>query len=470
ISIAHVNDVHAHYSPFNRQGNTCTQDDIDAGHCYGGAARMATVFKTLRKRNPGHTYSLMAGDEFQGTDFYTYTKGAISAKVMNYIGYDLMTIGNHEFDEGPEHLAKFFQELRFPKVCANANFRGVPELDDQVRPYHIFKEHSLAVIGYITKATGYISSAGPLVSFGDPAPAVQRVIDRLRSKGIKRIIALSHNGYEEDMEVARRTRGLSLIVGGHTHTYLSMRPDEPESKGLYPTPVKGTDGLTTYVVQAKAFGEYIGILDVTFNDHGRIDSISGAPIHVELDVPEDREMAQMVQGWRKELDVITMKEVGRARAEFDRTSCQTGECQAGNLVTDSFLYSRRAHPDVRAAFIDAGSVRAGIPKGVIRLKDAKEAMPFDNALVDITMTGRQLYQMFEDILAKENRESGRAISTFIQVSGLIVEYNPRSSTKRQLSSINVHSLDKNDFEDVDPAATYTLVTTDYLARGGDGFL
>ncbi|RKP27872.1 Metallo-dependent phosphatase-like protein [Syncephalis pseudoplumigaleata] len=479
ISIAHINDVHSHYSPFNKLGNACTDEDRAAGHCFGGAARLATVFQALKKRNPNNTYSMVAGDEFQGTDYYSRTKGNISAEVMNYMDYDLMTTGNHEFDDGPVHLAKFFNKLHFPKVCANANFSGVPELDRQVKPYHIFERHNLAVIGYITNTTGYISNAGPLISFSNPAPAVQRVIDELHAKGIKRIIALSHNGYNEDKEVAALTQGLSLIVGGHSHTYLSPDPDESGSGGLYPTVVKGTDGLPTYVVQAKAWGEYIGILDLIFNDEGRIANLTGVPIHLTQDIPEERRMAQMVADWRVELDKVSKKLVGRATADFDQESCQARECTAGDLVADSMLYYHRTNPNVRAAIINAGGVRAGIQQGNILMENVDTVLPFSNFIMDIELTGRAIRQMFEDVLAKKNQQSGKTIATFIQVSGLIVEYDPSREAYNRVVSLKirkagpisataVHPAAQDAYEPVQPDTTYTLVTLDYIINGGDG--
>ncbi|KAI8050912.1 Metallo-dependent phosphatase-like protein [Syncephalis plumigaleata] len=456
VSIAHINDVHAHYSPFNKLGNACTEEDRKTGHCYGGAARIAKVFQSLRARNPNNTLSLVAGDEFQGTDFYSRSKGNITATVMNYNEYDLMVTGNHEYDDGPDHLAKFFKLLKFPVVCANTNFTGVPALDALVKPYHYFEKQNLAVIGYITNTTGYISNAGPRITFSDAAPAVQRVVDELHGKGIKRIIALSHNGYHEDMEVAARTSGLSLIVGGHSHTYLSPVPEEEESGGLYPTIVKGTDGKPTYVVQAKAWGEYIGILDLLFNEEGRIANLTGMPIHLTQSIPEDPVMVNMQAG------------VGEATADFDQKSCQARECEAGDLVADSLLYAHRKNPEVRAALINAGG-------------NVDTVLPFTNFIMDIRLKGSELRQMFEDIFAKKNHKTNNGITTLVQLSGLIVSYDPKRAPNnrvidlkiRKLAPIqvsNVHPSNPDAFEPVDPNTTYTLVTLDYLVNGGDGIL
>ncbi|KAJ1926865.1 hypothetical protein EC988_010268, partial [Linderina pennispora] len=193
-----------------------------------------TLINKLREGHP-NTLLFDAGDQAQGTLFYTVDKFNATYKLMNHLKYDAMCIGNHEFDDGPDFVAKFFNLLRFPVVCANMDTSKNPNLAKIVKPYTIIDKYQLGVIGYITNTTGSISSSGPTVSFSDPATAVNKYVKILRKKGIKRIIAVSHNGYKEDQEVAARTHGLDLIVGGHSHTYLSLNASEPGAGGLYPT-------------------------------------------------------------------------------------------------------------------------------------------------------------------------------------------------------------------------------------------
>ncbi|KAJ2906661.1 hypothetical protein GGI21_004010, partial [Coemansia aciculifera] len=263
LRIIHTNDLHAHYSPFNKYGSDCSADDIVQGGCYGGAARLATTIDRLRRDHP-NSLLLDAGDQAQGTLFYTIGKFNTTIKVMNWLKYDAMCIGNHEFDDGPSLLATFFSKLSFPAICANIDMTRNPRLAHVVKPYVVIEKYQLGLIGYITNTTGSISSAGPTLSFTDPVPAVNRYVQELRQKGITRIIAVSHNGYHEDMDVAARTYGLDMIVGGHSHTYLALNASEPGAGGAYPTAVTNLEGKMTYVVQAKAWGEYVGYVDVEF--------------------------------------------------------------------------------------------------------------------------------------------------------------------------------------------------------------
>lgn len=189
--------------------------------------------------------------------------------MLNALGY-ITTIGNHEFDDGPKLLKKYFPQLKMPVVCANIDYSKNPDLGKLFKPYHIFEEFKIGVIGYITPVrksmefegegglfrTCLISSAllirqleiFPTLLFLDPIPIVQKYIDELEAKGIKRIIALGHNGYGPDMELAAKTRGLDLIVGGHSHSYLGD-PQNPLYQGPFPTIIKNLDGENTLIVQ-----------------------------------------------------------------------------------------------------------------------------------------------------------------------------------------------------------------------------
>ncbi|KAF9945661.1 hypothetical protein BGZ65_010505, partial [Modicella reniformis] len=172
LTVIHTNDVHSRVDPVNALGGTCTADDIAKGNCYGGAARHKTLIQQLRKGKQ-HSLLLDGGDEFQGTLFYTYYKGNVTADVMNDLGYDLTTVGNHEWDDGPSNVARYWEKLKMPIVCANIDFTKNPELAKLVKPYHIFEDLGIAIIGYITPTTADISNSGPTVSFTDPIVAVQ---------------------------------------------------------------------------------------------------------------------------------------------------------------------------------------------------------------------------------------------------------------------------------------------------------
>lgn len=242
-SFFHINDVHAHLDEFRSSGTDC--EDPSRG-CYGGYARVSTVINEIRPTLNSSLF-LNAGDEFQGTLFYSYYGGEKIAETLNQLGFDGMTLGNHEFDGGDDMLGEFLENLTFPIISANVNSDN-PALNRTIQPYHIYEEFELAVIGVTTPTTPGISSPGEGTTFSNVVEAVQNAIDEIReTTNITRIAALTHIGYEEDQELAQSTTGLYLIMGGHSHTPLGTGEDE---EGPYPTIIRNMDDEEVFVVTA----------------------------------------------------------------------------------------------------------------------------------------------------------------------------------------------------------------------------
>ncbi|POS69804.1 5'-nucleotidase [Diaporthe helianthi] len=216
ISIYHINDVHAHLDQFSSSGTDCTRPERG---CFGGYSRVKTVLNSTRTSKENSLF-LNAGDEFQGTLFYNFYRGWRTADALNQLGVDAMTLGNHEFDGGDDELADFINNITFPMLAANLQSTN-PTLNSSVKPYVIFEQYGLAVIGVITPETSQLSNPGNGTTFTDPVVAVQAAIDEIKATtDINRIVALTHIGYAEDIKLAEQTAGLSLIIGGHSHTPL----------------------------------------------------------------------------------------------------------------------------------------------------------------------------------------------------------------------------------------------------------
>lgn len=242
-SFFHINDVHAHLDEFRSSGTDC--EDPSRG-CYGGYARVSTVVNEIRPTLNSSLF-LNAGDEFQGTPFYSYYGGEKIAETINQLGFDGMTLGNHEFDGGDDELGEFLDNLTFPIISANIK-SDHPILNRTIQPYHIYEEFELAVIGVTTETTPNIASPGEGTIFTDVVEAVQNAIDEIReTTNITRIAALTHIGYEHDQELAESTTGLYLIMGGHSHTPLGIGEDE---EGPYPTIVRNQEDEEVFIVTA----------------------------------------------------------------------------------------------------------------------------------------------------------------------------------------------------------------------------
>ncbi|KAI5468058.1 Metallo-dependent phosphatase-like protein [Mariannaea sp. PMI_226] len=463
LSFFHVNDVHAHLDEFALSGRDC--DDPSKG-CYGGYARIKHTVDQLRVAHPDNLW-LNAGDEFQGTLFYTYYKGKKIAQVLNMLKFDAMTLGNHEWDGGDEQLGEFLQSLTFPVVSCNvrSEYEG---LNKTIREYYIFEEHKLAVIGVTTDTTASISKVGNGTKFLNPIDSVQNAIWEIRNTtDIKRIVALTHIGYESDQELAAKTEGLSLIIGGHSHTPLG---DMEISEGKYPTIIQDINGNEVFIVTAYRWGEYVGYIDVVFDDSGKALAYHGGPIHMDNSIEMDQTLNETIKAWRTPFEKFVTEIVGGSKVGLDQTRCQKKEdCLLGQVMADAmheYHLSQGGHEQLSVfAFINAGSVRATIDKGNITRGDVLTSFPFGNAIVILTYTGLELKQIFEGAVTGINQKNQGKVAGWFQVShGLKVEYNPKKKNGSKLINLTIGG------ESVEDKREYHMITLDFIASGGDNLL
>lgn len=459
LSIIHVNDVHSHIDEFNKFGTDCLVKAA-AQECGGGYARIKAVVDELQKQHPDNLL-LNAGDEFQGTMFYTYYKGEKTAEVVNLMHFDAATIGNHEFDDGPEHLAAYLRNLTVPVVCANVN-TSIDELSAQLIPYTIIDRYQVGIIGVITPETSSVSSPGVEVSFIEPLDLMQGLIDELHEQGIKRIIALTHIGYGADIQLVQQTRGLSLVVGGHSHTFLG---DVPNSEGPYPTIALDLDNTEVPIITNGKWGYNLGHLQVEFNEEGRISSWSGQPVRLlQGAVAQDTNLESQILAWKQPFMDFAKQVVGYAKQSFAQVTCQITECSIGNLVADAMLL---AHSDADLALMNAGGIRAGLARGNITRGQILSILPFGSTLVDVPFTGDELWQVMEGIVSWQNQETMHEITSFAQISGMRILYSSAKAAGSRLTSIHVRDRTTGEYKSLIRDQVYTVCTLDFMVTGGD---
>ena len=220
LVILHTNDAHSQIYPLN----TNLADTMKAGRA--GFLRRIAMLKEERRKHPD-LLLFDSGDFSQGSPYSTMFKGDVEVGLMNRMHYDAATIGNHEFDFGLDNMVRLFRMANFPIVCANYDFRGTA-LEGLVKPYIILKRNGLkiGVFGLAPQLDGLVVKAnyGKIV-YNDPVSCAQKVIDELKAKKCDLIICISHLGWNiegvSDEEVIAGTRGLDLVLGGHSHTYLT---------------------------------------------------------------------------------------------------------------------------------------------------------------------------------------------------------------------------------------------------------
>ncbi|KAJ8074771.1 hypothetical protein PM082_019096 [Marasmius tenuissimus] len=459
LSVFHVNDVHAHLDEYRSSGSDCTDPTVG---CYAGYARFKHKLGELRPQAE-NSLLLNIGDEFQGTLFFTYYGGEKISETINQMGFDAFVPGNHEWDRGDDYLATFLNNLTFPVVCANVQTDN-EELNKTMVPYHIFEEYELAVIGVTTQTTSSISKPGPGTTFSDPIAAIQATADYIRENtDVKRIIAMTHIGYDLDKEMAQKTRGIHLIVGGHSHTLLG---DMANAAGPYPTIEKNLDGEEVFVVTSYRWGEYMGYLDVTFDQDGKITAYEGAPIHLDNTTQQDTELQATIKEWREPFEAYAATVVAETVNDLDQTKCQTQECTLGDLVTDATLaYRLNVTADsADACILNSGGIRATIDAGPITIGEVLTSFPFGNLVADVTFTGADLWKIFEGVVSKVSQFNGNAITSFIQVSNTVkFSYNPNKAAGSRLVSLSI----KDEEITASTAKEYRIVTWDFVAAGGD---
>lgn len=489
ISFYHVNDVHAHLDQFRSSGSSCT--DPSKG-CVGGYPRIKALIEKDRPTKKNSLF-LNAGDEFQGTLFYTLYKGEATSSILNKLGFDAMTLGNHEFDDGDDLLATFLSNLTFPVISANVHTTN-KKLARNIVPYKIFNTGKyrgldLAVVAVTTETTKTTSRPGEGTTFEDPVVAVKRTVDYIKKhyRNIKRFVALTHIGYDNDIRLAQQSTDISLIIGGHSHTLLADNSTVPGAKGPYPTIAKNTNGEEVFVVTSYRWGEYLGYIDLEFDQRGRVVRYEGAPIHLtntdNATLAENPKLKQEVQKWAEGFAPYSAQVVGHTELTLDITVCQAGECSMGDLAADAIagmapsnttspFHNTTSAPSTGAIFaggiMNAGGVRSSIDPGNITLQQVLEVFPFGNTLVELDFTSTQLWNAFESIVSKSNVEDPSIpVTSFVQVSSSIhFQYNPAGPVGSRLTSLTVAGGQAVSKED---GKKWTIATIDYLAAGGDGF-
>jgi len=463
LTILHTNDFHSRIEPINRFDSTCGEEDNAAGKCFGGAARLATLIAE-RRAAAGPSLLLDGGDPFQGSLFYTHYKGAAAAEIMNALGYDAMAVGNHEFDDGPEVLRNFMDAVAFPVLMANADVSREPALADVFTPSTILEVdgEAIGLIGLTPQNNDELASPGPNITFTDPVAAVQREVERFQAEGINKIIVLSHSGLGVDVDLASKVPGVDVIIGGHSHTLLANNTDA--AAGPYPTWVEAPDGNRTAIIQAYAYGKYLGELTVRFDENGVVTQATGDPLLVDGTIAENLELKQRVAVLAEPLEEIrnTIVAVTETPIGADRDACRSRECEMGTLVADAML-DRVKDQGIQIAIQNGGGLRAAIDAGEITMGDILTVLPFQNTLSTFQMSGAGVLAALENGVSQVEGGAGR----FPQVAGMTYAFDASQPAGSRVSEVQVKVGDS--WQPLDPDKVYGVVTNNYMRAGGDGY-
>lgn len=269
LTILHTNDTHSQIDPFPQSHPKNPN--------MGGVARRAALISQIRKEEE-NVLLLDAGDIFQGTPYFNYYGGEIEFKVMSMMKYDLATIGNHDFDNGITGLYGQLPNASFEFVCANYDFKNTV-LDTHVKPYKIFNKAGIkiGIFGLGVELYGLVDPRYyKETKYLDPVEIATDITKKLKEvEKCDLVICLSHLGFEykneperiSDIHLARKTKNIDLIIGGHTHTFL----DKPVIE-------KNLDGQEVLVNQVGAYGVNLGRIDFYIDEQKNVTSTAGRKI------------------------------------------------------------------------------------------------------------------------------------------------------------------------------------------------
>jgi 5'-nucleotidase / UDP-sugar diphosphatase len=466
LHVLHINDMHSRLEAISGSDATCSPTGVEEGTCFGGAPRLAQAIRDRRDALAAEdvpVLTLDAGDQSQGTLFYTTYRGKAEVEMMNMIGFDAMTLGNHEFNNGPDSLAEMLAEAQFPIVAGNVI---VPE-DHALAPLvqdHLILEargERIGVLGVTTPDTIFLSSPGP-VTFRDEIEHLNEAVAQLRGEGVNRIILLSHVGFRRDQEIAAAVEGLSLIIGGHSHTLLS---NTVEGAPAYATMVEAPDGRpgahrAGLCLLALPGRPGAGVRRGRRGDRGR-----GRHDPAGCRLPRGRGRGRAGGGAGRAHRGPEAHRDRRDRRPIDgsRESCRAMECEMGNAVTNAML-ARVGDPSITLALTNGGGLRASLEAGMVTVGDVLTVLPFQNTLVTMQLPGAALVAALEHGVGGIEDGAGR----FPQVAGMRFRLDTSVAPgEGRVSEVEVETAEG--WAPIDESAMYGLVTNNFMARGGDGY-
>jgi 5'-nucleotidase / UDP-sugar diphosphatase len=497
LRIIHINDTHSRLDP---EANISMAFDENPVETYlGGMDRMKTAMDSLRDTTRD-CITLHAGDAVQGTYYFTFFNGSPDFAVLNNLGIDVMTFGNHEFDRGPQLLNHLIELAKFPIISSNIDFSKEPEIEHPISKYIIktYGREKVGVIGVTITDTPQTSEPGPNIVFNDVTQSVAESVDALERLSVNKIIVLSHIGYDQDKQLAADVRGIDVIVGGHSHTLLGNAQDFA-NYGItippgyeYPSAVKSPEGKNVLVVQASCFSEVIGMLDVDFDKNGDIIAYSGHPILLNSDIFTQGGTAVSPDFRNRILELIAGSDILHLYAENqgtesiikpyrDQSATEMKRVIAnaendinwdvnsgpGPLVADSMVWKTGPGMNVKLCIENRGAIRAQIPKGPIDYEKVIRVLPFGSTVHVLGLTGTEVKNALEDgvdfIIQKYHDNP-----YYPFVSGMKYTVVKSAAKGSRITDMKFKNPDGS-YADFDMNADYRVAVNAFLAGGGDGF-
>ncbi|MBW2558921.1 MAG: bifunctional metallophosphatase/5'-nucleotidase [Deltaproteobacteria bacterium] len=451
ITIVHSNDLHSHLLGFSPNIDY-TPLEVDDDTTIGGWARIATVISDVKQDRTNPVLVVDAGDFLMGSLFHMLSRQeAFELRLMKAMGYDVVTLGNHEFDLKPAGLARILtanQPDQMPSVVfSNAIFSSESKADDElekvfseglVKPYLVLEKGGIRIgfFGIMGKKAAEVAPFASPVKFEDPVSAAKRMVKKLREKEKADIvICLSHSGLSDNPEksedeiLAREVPGIDIVISGHTHTKTDVR--------------KVND---TIVVQAWCYGRQLGVMDID-SAGGKVSLKGYRLIDIDDSISGDARINDIISGFEDRINEEVLAGEGVefreiiARTPF-RLEIVEDECNLGNLIADSIRWYINKHdsdPDDPSTRVEVGVISNGVIRddieigrtGDVAVCDVFRAIPLGIGFDDRASMGYPLITFY--IYPSEMRKALEILTSvyplkggdyYLQASGVKFSYNP----------------------------------------------
>ena len=427
VTLLHTNDLHSQIDPAQQ----------------GGMARLKAAIDSVRGAD-GNVLLINAGDAFQGSVFFTLFQGEVEQKLMNGMGYDILIVGNHEFDNGLDQLAKVYSTANQDIIATNYDFSATP-LAGMTKPYLVkqFGDRKIGFFALNIDPKGLIDAENyqgmPWYDTLEAAEAMAWYLKHIDK--VDKVVAITHIGYsdilgEEDIAVAKASKYIDVIIGGHTHTLL-----DPAGEKAH---VRNADGKDVLVLQAENSGKWLG--ELVFDFEGDTTEAKLIPIDSRWDNRLDSAFIAQITPYREKVDSLNNIVIAKTREMMPRQSAELM-----NLMGDIVLAEGEAliGGKVDMAISNKGGIRKDLPQGEVSQGEIMSIFPFLNHINVIEISGTDLLDNFRIMAAQK----GQVVSKNVDIV-----YNPADTT---IVSAKING------KPVDPKATYKVASIDYLINGGD---
>ncbi|MBP7737307.1 MAG: 5'-nucleotidase C-terminal domain-containing protein [Spirochaetes bacterium] len=435
-TVLFFNDLHGNLMPFKVRKDDGTYAEV------GGIAGIATLVKEIRAENDKKgvkTLLLVAGDVLQGTPMSTVFQGKPDIEILNVMGVNVMTVGNHEFDFGLENFIAMKKAARFPIISSNIIWKDNSRLMNEPSvSFPLGQGVVLTVIGATTTELLVTTAPGNVEKL-DVLDSIQTVTDNYRKAAVKGpAILLSHSKFQTDSDIAKANPKLTAIIGGHDQILFD--------------PVKYAAGVPIF--QAFEKGRFLGRLDIAVNPRTRKAVVEKSKyIPITPGIKQDPEVTKILDAYNAKLSATFKEVVGESLVFLDgeRGRIRYEETNLGNFVGDIM----RNYTSSDMAFINAGSLRSSLDKGPVTIEGIFKVMPYPNEIIVAKLTGAEVLEtLTRSVQGKREDEDGG----FLHVSGIKFKIKDKSVADVTIGGAAL-----------DTAKTYTVTITDFMYSGGDGY-